>query len=105
MLNKVEITSDNYEQEILASQDLLIVDFYAEWCQPCKVLKPMLQSLADKHDIKLCMVNVDDEHELAVRFSVTALPTIMFMNDGKEAERMIGVCMEGDLEDVIARNK
>jgi len=105
MFSEVQITSENFEQTITAAQGIVIVDFYAEWCQPCKILKPMLHELAEKHDVKLCLVNVDDEHELAVRFSVTALPTVVFMNDGQETERMMGVRMAGDFEDAIVRNK
>ena len=77
----------------LAEGKLMMVDFWAVWCGPCRMLAPMVDDLAEKYDGKVVVgkVNVDEEQELAIRYGVMSIPTVIFFKDGKEVDRKVGV--------------
>ncbi|MBQ9973892.1 MAG: thioredoxin [Oscillospiraceae bacterium] len=77
----------------LASGQLLMVDFWADWCGPCKMLGPVIEGLGDEYEGKAIVgkINVDEEQELAIRYGVMSIPTVIFFKDGKELERKVGV--------------
>ena len=77
----------------LAQGKLMMVDFWAVWCGPCRMLAPMVDDLAEKYDGKVVVgkVNVDEEQELAIRYGVMSIPTVIFFKDGKEIDRKVGV--------------
>ena len=79
--------------EALAQPGLLVVDFWAEWCGPCKMLGPVIEQLANDYDGKAVVgkINVDDEPALAQKYAVMSIPTVMFFKDGKEVDKKIGV--------------
>ena len=81
----------------LASGELMMVDFWASWCGPCKMLSPVIEGLGDQYEGKAVVgkVNVDEEGELAMRYGVMSIPTVIFFKDGKEIDRKVGV-MPGD---------
>lgn len=89
----LEITKNNFEKEVLKSERLVLIDFWASWCVPCKVIAPTIERIAEelKDKIKVAKLNVDDHPELATELSVLNIPTLIFFKDGKEAGRMIGV--------------
>ena len=77
-----ELTGKTFDQE--TAQGLVVVDFWAPWCGPCRMMAPVLEEASKKiTDLKVCKVNVDDEGELAMRFRVSAIPTLLFMKNGK----------------------
>ena len=89
----IEITNANFEKEIINSEKPAIVDFWAPWCMPCKMIAPTLDEIADdyKGKINVAKINVDDSPELATELSVMNIPSLIFFKDGKEVERLVGV--------------
>ncbi len=86
------VTAKSFEQEVLNSPKPVLVDFWASWCGPCRMLSPVVDEIAsERSDIKVCKINVDEEQELAVRFGVMSIPTLMVFRDGKAAGTAVGV--------------
>ena len=88
-----EANDATFESEVLKSSQPVLVDFWAEWCAPCKVLAPTVESLAQKYEDKLKVVklNVDEGVDSSSRFGIKAIPTLVLFRDGKEAQRVVGV--------------
>lgn len=89
----LEIVSDNFEKEVLKSEKPVLVDFWASWCVPCKIIAPVVEELAEelKDKIRVGKSNVDENPELATELSVLNIPTLILFKGGKESARMIGV--------------
>ncbi len=87
----LKITKDNFQTEVLEAKGTVLVDFWASWCGPCKMIGPIIDQIADeKTDIKVCKVNVDEEQELAVQFKVMSIPTLLVFKDGKVVNQSLG---------------
>jgi len=91
----------------LAEGKLMMVDFWASWCGPCRMLAPMVDDLAGKYEGKAVVgkVNVDEERELAIRYGVMSIPTVIFFKDGKEIDRKVGVMPAGAFAEVLDKNQ
>ena len=88
----LEVTKDTFEQEVLKSEKPVLIDFNADWCGPCQMLKPTLHALAEaSEDYKIVSINVDNEMEIAGDFEVFSIPCLVLMKDGKEVDRKVGV--------------
>lgn len=86
------LTSQNFEQEVLQSEKPVLVDFWASWCGPCRMLAPVIDELAaENDDIKVCKVNVDEEEALAASFGIMSIPTILAFQNGKLINQAVGV--------------
>lgn len=87
------LTNDNFDQEVLTSSKTILIDFWAAWCGPCKMLSPIIDQIADEVDdsVKICKVNVDEQSELAAQFQVRSIPTLVVMKDGKVDNISVGV--------------
>jgi thioredoxin 1 len=92
MSSGIAINTGNFEDEVLKSPVPVLVDFWAEWCQPCRMVGPLLDQLAEEYAgrVKICKVNVDDENELAGRHNVVSIPTIVVYNNGQVVRQQIG---------------
>ncbi len=92
-MSEMNITKNNFEQEVLHSDKPVLIDFWAPWCGPCRMLSPVISEIAEEYGdkIKVCKVNVDDEGELAASFNVMSIPTLVVVKDGKVTNSSIGV--------------
>ena len=94
------INENEFEKEI--EKGKVLVDFYATWCGPCKMLSPVIEEFSEKYsDIKFLKVNVDNELQLAQKFNVMSIPTLILFEDGKEIKKNIGLLSKTDLEEFI----
>ena len=94
-----DVTTSTFEQEVLQSDKPVIVDFWAEWCGPCHAVAPVLDRIAEEHDdIKLVKVNIDDEQQLAMRYGIASIPTIVLFKDGEPAAAAIGAQPKSAIE-------
>jgi thioredoxin 1 len=101
----VEITRDNFESEVLKSDKPVLVDFWAEWCGPCRMVAPVLDEIAtERSNVRIAKVNVDQNQELAMQFQVSSIPTFVLFKDGQVADRMLGAMPKAAFEDFINRN-
>ena len=98
----IEINSDNFEKEVLKSDKLVIADFNANWCGPCRMLRPTLDEIAEENEnIKIVSINVDEEDALAEQYGVSSIPCLVFFEKGKEVKRNIGLVPKDALEEMI----
>lgn len=90
---EVTITAENFENEVLKSDKPVLVDFWASWCGPCKMLSPAISEIAEEKaaTLKVGKVNVDDEGELAQKFGIMSIPTLILFKNGKEEKTLIGL--------------
>ena len=94
----VEATETTFEDEVLGSEGKVIVDFWAEWCGPCHAVAPVLDRIADEHDIKLVKVNVDAEQGLAQRYGVMGIPMMLLFENGEPQAQAVGNLPKSALE-------
>jgi thioredoxin 1 len=94
------VTGATFEQEVLKSDKAVIVDFWAEWCGPCHAVSPVLDKIAEERpeELKLVKVNIDEEQELAIRYGIQSIPTILLFKDGEPAAAAIGAQPKGAIE-------
>jgi thioredoxin 1 len=98
--NMITLTETNFENEVLQSRLPVLVDFWAEWCGPCKMLGPILDELASECDgrVKFGKVNIDEFQNLATQYGVRAIPTLLIFKDGEVAEQIVGLRSKRDLK-------
>ena len=96
-------TKDSFEKEVLESKEPVLIDFYADWCGPCKMMAPVVEKLAEKYEgkVKVGKVNTDDEPELAQMFQVMSIPNFVIIKDGKVVDRVIGAVPQQALEEKL----
>jgi len=94
----IDVTKDNFESEVLNSSVPVLVDFNANWCGPCRMLKPILEEISsERSDFKIVSINIDDEEELAEEYSVSSIPCLVYFKDGKEDKRSVGLRPKEDI--------
>ncbi len=101
-----QVNEKNFEQEVLAAKELVVVDFNAEWCGPCRMLGPVIEQLAEENqDVKFVSVNVDNSGELAQQFGIQSIPCVVFLKKGEEKTRNVGFAPKSVLENMIKELK
>lgn len=97
------ITDDSFEAEVKNSGETVLVDFWAEWCGPCKMIAPVLEEMAEEMDgkLKICKMNVDENSQVATQFGVMSIPTLMVFKDGQEKDRIIGYHTKDELKKAV----
>ena len=99
----IEITNENFEQEVLRSDKPVLLDFWASWCGPCSMLSPVVDEVAEEHpEIKVGKVNTDEQRELALKYRITAIPALLLFRDGELADQSVGAVPKSAIEHLIA---
>jgi thioredoxin 1 len=101
--NTIYLTEDTFEDEVLKSPIPVLVDFYADWCGPCKALGPVIDSLSGKYKgkAKICKLNIDQHRNLAIAYRVMSIPTLFFIKDGEIKERITGALPQPAIEEKL----
>ena len=102
----LEVTDDSFASEVLNSELPVLVDFWAEWCGPCKMIGPILEELATELNgkIKIVKINVDDNNQTAAKFSIRSIPTLMMIKDGEVQAQHIGAASKSQIQEFINQN-
>ena len=101
-MSVLEFTSSDFEKEVLQSEKPVLVDFYADWCGPCKMLAPIVDEIAEENqDIKVCRINIDENQDLAVEYGIMSIPTLVVIKNGKEVSRTVGVVGKKEILELV----
>ena len=102
-MSVLELTVENFEAEVLQSDKPVLIDFWATWCGPCRMMSPVVDAFAEEHpEIKVGKVNVDEQMQLAGAFGIESIPTLIAIKDGKAVGKMVGARPKEDLEALFA---
>ena len=97
-MSVITVTKDNFENEAVKSDKSVLIDFFAAWCGPCRMVSPIMEEIAgERNDIKVCKVDVDNEPELAMRFKVVSIPTIIVLKNGTVVNKMVGAGSKAEI--------
>ncbi len=101
-MSAVIINNNNFEQEVLNSEKKVLLDFWAPWCGPCQMVLPIVEEIAaERSDIKVCKINVDENPELAKKFRVMSIPTLVVMNGGEVVKRSVGAKQKEEILEML----
>ena len=100
---EINLTNQNFEEEVLKKDGVILVDFFATWCGPCKMLAPVLFQIAEeyKDKIRVGKVNVDENNELAMKYQIASIPTLIFFKNGEIVKTSVGLSTKSELIDII----
>lgn len=100
----LKITSENFKSEVLESSQKVLIDFYADWCGPCKMMGPVVEEIAEEHSyVKVVKINVDNAEDIAIKYQIMSIPTLVVVKDGQEVNRSIGLISKEKIEELIEK--
>ena len=98
----INLTRDNFEKEVLENKGTVLVDFWAPWCMPCRMLSPVVDAVGEEvTGARVAKINVDEQESLAARFDVMSIPTLIVFKDGKEVKRSVGVVSKDAIKEML----
>ena len=100
-MSEIIVTKENFEAEVLKSEVPVLVDFWATWCGPCKMLAPVLSEIAEEGKVKVAKINVDDEGELAMKFGIMSIPTVMLFENGERVKTAVGYMSKEEIKETF----
>ena len=101
-MSVIKLTKENFQQEVMNSDKPVLIDFWAAWCGPCRMVSPIVDEIAaERADVKVCKVNVDEEGELAVAFQIMSIPTLIVVRDGKVAKQTVGAVPKNKILEML----
>jgi len=105
--NVIEFTDDNFQQEVLESDTPVVIDFWAEWCGPCKAMSPLMDQLADEYagQVKVGKLDVDTARKTAMTYNISAIPTVIIFKDGQPHRKFVGITSLDDLKSALEQVK
>ncbi|MDR0314720.1 MAG: thioredoxin [Oscillospiraceae bacterium] len=95
------VTKDNFMKEVLKSEEIVLIDFWASWCTPCKMLSPVVDEVAEESGIKVCKVNIDEQPELASAFDIASIPTLIVVKNSEVVNTSVGVIPKEKILELI----
>lgn len=102
-MREMNLNSNNFNEEIRNTDKLVLIDFFANWCGPCKMLSPIISEIADtfSDSVKVCKVNVDDNQDLAMKYNIMSIPALLFFKNGEIVKSIVGYHQKAELENII----
>ena len=101
-MSVIKITNDTFEAEVLNSEKTVLIDFYADWCGPCRMVSPIVDAIAEEHpEYKVCKVNVDEEGQLATAFGVMSIPSLFVVKGGEVVNQAVGARTKAQILDML----
>ena len=102
----LNVTSENYENEVLKSDKKVLIDFYADWCGPCKMMSPVIDKIAEEMEelVKVGKINVDENQDLAIKYGIMSIPTIMILKNGEVQKTFVGVTDKEEIKQNLANS-
>lgn len=98
----LKINEDNFEKEVLESEKTVLIDFFADWCGPCKMLSPIIEQFAKENEkVKVVKINVDELPDLAVKYGVRSIPTLVVIKNGEEVNRSVGLIDKSEMLELV----
>ncbi len=97
------LNSNNFQEEVIQESKVVLVDFYADWCGPCKMMSPIVDDIANELDgvVKVCKLNVDESQDLAIQYNVMSIPTLIIFKNGKAVETLVGLREKGEILNIL----
>ena len=96
------VTKENFDKEVMQAEGTVLIDFWAAWCGPCRMIAPAVEKIAEERpDVKVCKINIDDEQELAIKYGVMSIPTLMVVKNGEMVNTAVGLRPKEEIEALL----